>query len=371
MEEKLITVAIHTMRYACALKSLLEREGVKATLQNVNLSNPDISAGVRVRIHESDLPVALRIIENPEVFSIDKEQHDDAVATILMPTDFSEYSKKACKVAFNLADTHASSIKLIHAFLDPIYSRRSQLNDNLNFDNDAAHDMASDNELRAAEIKMSEFESELIGMIKSGDIPAVRFSHDICEGIPEDVINQHARDEQPLMIVMGTRDAGDKARDLVGSVAAEVLDTCRFPVLTVPESAALHPKCEVEHVMFFSNFDQQDILAIDTMLRLLPPRAISVCFVKIPSKKFDGDSEQSLLRLKTYCEKHYPIHTFTLDTMEIVSVEDDFHRLMSENRIDMICVPNKKKNVFARFFNPGVAHRLLFQTDIPMLVIPI
>ena len=62
----LITVAIHTMHYACSLKNLLEKEGLKVTLQNVNLSNPEIAAGVRVRIRETDLPVALRIIENKE-----------------------------------------------------------------------------------------------------------------------------------------------------------------------------------------------------------------------------------------------------------------------------------------------------------------
>lgn len=64
----LITVAIHTMHYACSLKNLLEKEGLKVTLQNVNLSNPEIAAGVRVRIRETDLPVALRIIENKEIF---------------------------------------------------------------------------------------------------------------------------------------------------------------------------------------------------------------------------------------------------------------------------------------------------------------
>ena len=41
------------------------------------------------------------------------------------------------------------------------------------------------------------------------------------------------------------------------------------------------------------------------------------------------------------------------------------------DRFDLIIVPNKKKNIFSRFFNPGVAHKVLFQTDIPMLVIPV
>ena len=34
-------------------------------------------------------------------------------------------------------------------------------------------------------------------------------------------------------------------------------------------------------------------------------------------------------------------------------------------------IPNKKKNIFARLFNPSVAHKILFLTDTPMLVVPV
>ena len=68
MDDRLITIAIHTYERALELKSLLESEGIEAVLQNVNLSSPIIASGVRVRIKEHDLPAALRIIENREIF---------------------------------------------------------------------------------------------------------------------------------------------------------------------------------------------------------------------------------------------------------------------------------------------------------------
>ncbi|MCM1348843.1 MAG: universal stress protein [Firmicutes bacterium] len=373
MQEKnpLITVAIHTLHYACSLKSLLEKEGIKVTLQNVNLSNPTIAAGVRVRIQESDLPTALRIIENPEVFSKEQLLDSNELPTILVPIDFSTHSSAACHTAFHFAKAQGATITLLHSFLDPIYSKRSQLNDSLTFDNDSVHDAATSQEINQADKLMELFENSLVEKIKTGEIPAIKFAHEISEGIPEDVINEFAREHHPLMIVMGTRNANDKARDLVGSVAAEVLDTCRYPIMTIPESAKLGDMGTLDNILFFSNFDQQDILAIDTMFHLLPPKAVNVCLVKLPSKKFNGDVEAPLWQLKNYCEEHYPIHTFAIDTMEFNSVEDDFLRIIKSNAVDLIVVPNKKKNMFARFFNPGVAHRLLFHTDMPMLVIPI
>lgn len=68
-DDRLITIAIHTYDKAHELKNILECEGIKVTLQNVNLTNPTVSAGIRVRINESDLPLALRLIENIEIFS--------------------------------------------------------------------------------------------------------------------------------------------------------------------------------------------------------------------------------------------------------------------------------------------------------------
>lgn len=67
MEDKLVTLAIHTFEKAQILKTLLETEGIETSITNVNQIQPVVSAGVRVRIKESDLPHALRIIEDSKL----------------------------------------------------------------------------------------------------------------------------------------------------------------------------------------------------------------------------------------------------------------------------------------------------------------
>ena len=49
----------------------------------------------------------------------------------------------------------------------------------------------------------------------------------------------------------------------------------------------------------------------------------------------------------------------------------EFSKVEENDGIDLIVVPNKKKNVFSRFFNPSLAHKILLHADIPMLTIPI
>lgn len=71
MEDKLVTLAILTYAKAQILKNVLENEGIEASIHNVNLIQPVISSGVRVRIKESDLPHALQIIESSAWLSED------------------------------------------------------------------------------------------------------------------------------------------------------------------------------------------------------------------------------------------------------------------------------------------------------------
>ena len=67
-KDRLITLAIHTYPKALILKGVLESQGIAVVIQNVNLLKPVISPGVRVRIHEKDLPHALEILETDPVF---------------------------------------------------------------------------------------------------------------------------------------------------------------------------------------------------------------------------------------------------------------------------------------------------------------
>jgi len=51
--------------------------------------------------------------------------------------------------------------------------------------------------------------------------------------------------------------------------------------------------------------------------------------------------------------------------------DKEFAALQQNHNFDLVVVPNRRRNAFSRLFNPGLAHKLLFRTDIPMLVIPV
>lgn len=373
-EDRLITVAIHTYDHAVALKNMLEREGVTAVLHNVNLSTPVVSSGVRVRIKESDLPQALRIIENSEIFAPKKEcaqSSDDAEPIILVPVDFSDYSMKATVMAFDVAYRHKARIMLLHSFINPALSKRVQLTDSFSFE--LAESQEVGNALmRAARITMDLFEAQLRQRIKDGEIPPVKFSNLITEGVPEDVINETAKTLSPILIVMGTRGADRKEEELIGSVTAEVLDSCKFPVFSIPENISLERVSDISHLIFFSNLEQEDLLAIEAIHRLFVHTPLEITIVHVPGKKELSSSDRKAIKsLVEYCRNHYPSFTFNSDEIALGTLGDDYRRIAREHKVNLVALPNKKRNVFFRFFNPSLAHRLLLHADIPMLVIPV
>lgn len=369
-QERLITVAIHTYEKAVMLKSLLESEGVSVVLHNVNLIQPVVSSGVRVRIQEKDLPLALRIIENTDIFTRENEIADLPRQQIIVPVDFSEYSLLACTIAFRIANIHKAGVTLLHSYINPYMSGNIQLSDAMSYE------MVESEARRSLENKatqqMTEFKTKLKNMIKQGEIPPVKFTTDILEGVPEDVILEYTKKHKPLLIVMGTRGKSKKEQELIGSVTAEVLDSCRFPAFTVPESSTLSSVDAIKHIVFFSNLEQEDILAMDALYRMLPGISPEVTIINIPSSKPNAASERDAMkRLQQYCMEHYPDYRFNIETIGLKTILDDFRMIEKRHPINLIVVPNKKKNVFARLFNPSLAHKMLFHADIPMMVIPV
>lgn len=367
---RLITVAIHTFDRALALKSILEREGIEVSLQNVNLENPTVSSGMRVRIKEHDLPLALRIIENPEVFAgLSAERSDER--TILVPVDFSKHSFNAVRTAVLLADAHKASVRLLHTYIDPVVAGKMQLTDALTYelsDNDARTRIITD-----AARKMSELMVSVKDMMKSGQLPMVRIDHSIVEGVPEDAIAQYVKTDPPYCVVMGTRSHERKERDMIGSVTAEVLDSCRISTLVIPENATLPRTPADAKVLFFANLDQEDILAVDTMYRVFPGMTGHITIVNLPAKRrlIERSRREDAGPLAEYFNRIYPGSQFEVAEIHDNDAQAELESLCSKHQFYLLVIPNKKKSLLSRVFNPSLARKLIFNANTPMLVIPV
>ena len=370
-EDRLITVAIYTYEKAQIIKGILENEGITVAIQNVNLIQPVISSGVRVRIHESDLPRALQILESTPLFDeLIQRKSENREAQILVPVDFSDYSIKACRTAYTIAGALQAKIVLLHTYLIPDVNTLSAVSIfSLEASGESNTDMYKEVHNKA-ETDMRELIASLNREVKKGRLPNVSVETVWKDGIPEDEIYRYAKANNPLLIVMGTRGAGHKELDLIGSVTAEVIESSGVPVLAIPEDIPFVSMDKVKSVAFFTNFDQQDLLAIDTFMRLFPALHFKVHFVHIQSRK-DQWNDVKLSGLMSYLKKHSEGHDVACSLVQQEEkLLDEVQAFVHNEHIDLLAMPTRRRNVFARLFNPGLAHKMIFHTDTPLLVIP-
>ncbi|MBQ1970213.1 MAG: universal stress protein, partial [Paludibacteraceae bacterium] len=280
MEDRLVTVAIHTYEKAQILKSVLEANGVDASIHNVNQILPVVSAGVRVRIRESDLPKALSIIEemnNAQAVQeavaeeLQKKPHE-----ILVPVDFSDYSQRACAFAFSLAEKTEAEVVLLHSYMN--FGASSSIGGVISYERTVDDEVRKAN-FERAEKEMLGFERQLREQIEMENLPNVKFSTKIREGIPEEEILHYVKRHAPMMIVMGTRGKSQKDMELIGSVTAEIVERAWVPVFAIPENTVIKSFNDIRNIACVTNFEDKDLIAFDKMMSILKPFKFKVHFV--------------------------------------------------------------------------------------------
>lgn len=369
MENKLITLAIHTYEKAQILKTILESEGIDVYIHNVNQIQPVISAGVRVRIKESDLPHALRILEDTKWLNDNAEENKSNVNTekkVLIPVDFSDYSIKACEIGFNYAHRIGAEVMLLHAYFS------TYIPSSLPF---AMYDAGTRDE-ESIHIIYKRVQSDIENIctiinrkIESGELPKVKYNYTLREGLPEEEIIAYTKEYRPTLIVMGTRGKKQKSMDLIGSVTAEVIEATKTPLLAIPENIPYEDFGKIRQVAFATSFNESDILAFDRFISLLEGYNGNIQIFNTSTSK----NEWNEIRLTGFCEylkKQYPELKIDFTVLKDGDLLESIDAFVGEKQIDMIAFSTYRRSMIMRIFNPSIARKMLFHGNTPLLVIP-
>jgi nucleotide-binding universal stress UspA family protein len=135
------------------------------------------------------------------------------IQTILHPTDFSDRSDYAFRLACSLARDHGAHLIVLHVAEPPLplYAEGAMI------------PPVSEDPVKLGQKKL--------GMIRAPDAK-VAIDHRLTEGEAAPEIVRVARETKADLIVMGTHGRTGLGRLLVGSVAEEVLRKAPCPVLT-------------------------------------------------------------------------------------------------------------------------------------------
>ena len=291
---------------------------------------------------------------------------------MLIPVDFSASSLLAVKVGFSIASRMGALPVVIHVYPSVWIGDDADFNSLGMYGESTADIQAAiqDQDLhRVAESAFARFRKKIRQEQEQGNIPDIKFTTLLLEGIPEDVILGYCREQNPRLIVMATRGVVKKEEELIGSVTAEVLDSCNIPVFTVPDNFKGNPRAEFNRILMFCTVDTYDVEALERMINTFGLHNEEVWMMPILSKR--QDNKEDIKNLIDTLGHRWPNMTFHTADTEARVVSKQIDEFIERNKIDAIVAPNRKSNLFSRLFKPSVAHQCLFAVDLPMLALPV
>lgn len=368
-----ITLVIHTPERAQLLKNILESHGINVKLEDFTSHKSPLTVAQRVKIKPTELPLALKITESGDNYSsalIDMKMAGMS-GNMLIPVDFSSGSRLSVSIGFKLAKRIGIHPVIMHSYIAPMFSLSGA---NVLDNNNVVDEIDNTEEIldirEQAAKNLNKFKLEIKELQKDGTLPNVKFSIMLTEGLPEESIIDYCKSVPPMLVVMSTRGKEKKGEELVGSVTAEVLDSCRVPIFTVPDNCTLEKIEDVKNLLMFCNMDQHDIMTMDALMRMFD---FPECTITIVPENPKGTTriKEKINALADFFRSNYPASKFNAYVPDNGKFREDIDSLITNKGIELLIVPNKKTNVFNRLFHPNPAHKSLFERDMPMLAFPV
>jgi nucleotide-binding universal stress UspA family protein len=144
-----------------------------------------------------------------------------APKSILVPTDFSEYSDRAIKQAVDIAEQNNAKIYLIH-----VVDALQQCAIDYCIPLEVMQKVQSDSEKEAAK-KMQEEANKILQSKK------IEVAFDVKSGTPYEAILQEQQERKADLIVIASHGRTGILKSLIGSVAERVMREAKCPVLLV------------------------------------------------------------------------------------------------------------------------------------------
>lgn len=363
MNDKFVTLVSLPYSKAEILRSLLESENIDCFIEDVDFLQDASDTGVRVRILEKDAPLAFPILEKMLGKVITDPQKRENY--VLIPVDFSDYSLNAAIVGFDIAEKLGSKMVLYHSsprpeFLTIPYSDVIVYDSALFLNYEMTEQITSK--------KFEEFLNKLTTRIDAERWSEAKPEYIVKIGEADDDILSYIQLHPPKMVVMGIRGEDAKSGDLMGTTTAAVIFNTRVPVLTITENTTSEWLSNLKTIVYATNFDSADFIAMDRLIKLVKPFGCKVICLHV-NRGNNGELDEAMLAgMKEALVEKYPHADFDCQLVHSNNLPEAVDKFIQDNRIDVLAVTTHRRNLITRLFNPSIAHKMIMHTQTPVLV---
>lgn len=288
---------------------------------------------------------------------------------ILIPVDFTDNSRNACRYALHLAAPYPEAeVLLLHCFSD--YLLDPELDNPFS---DTGHGSLSprseaitDRVLHRNQQDGHEQLDELYrGLQAEGVGQHVQLKRAFINGMPEDAIPAQVAEYKPDLLVMGTKGENDYSRTLFGTITTKMVEDAGVPLLTVPEH---YRGRSFNRVLYATDFDKADAQAISILQRLLKPFNAQILCVHISSGNSESKDRQQLEQLREKLAGSSSTQTIQFKLLEGDDVADALEQFVTQEQVELIAVTSHQRSLLSSILHPSLTKKLVLEVQVPMLV---
>ncbi len=265
---------------------------------------------------------------------------------ILVPTDYSDNADNAVDYAAEMAQRlGADEIMLISTLSTP-YSA-------------AAGSLVNIKEKMREEA--DETIAEAAARLNTRLAGKLRVTSKVVEGDPVPVVNRVAEHDGYQLIVMGNRGSSDLKEAFTGSVANGLIKQTKTPVLAVPSDVAV---TQIDRIVLAADDKPVDPVKMGALTTIARAYNAEILVYHQGGDKDDHGIHATLRdALK---DTNHSLHA-NFDTGNVKEGIDNF---LTTHNAQLLCMIRRERNFFADLFNRSTVSRELFDSRVPLLVLP-
>ncbi len=272
---------------------------------------------------------------------------------ILVPTDFSEASLKALKVAAYLAKRRQNvAIRLAHVYHVPrVASLPSE---------DYGYDVRKQNEIRA-DIKEKLHKIASHEFVKGIKVETMIIPH---KGVVD--LLEHKDNKDADLIICGIHGKKDWSKTLEGDHTENIIRHAKCPVLTVDQD--MREPIRFDDIVFASDFQKDAYKVFPMMKKILDLLHAKLHLVKIVTPQKFETTLHAEKEMRDFAKETY-LRNYTCKVFNDDSIELGIHRYAYSINASMIAMETHGKDGFLKYLKGSITESIAHHSDLPVLTI--
>jgi len=282
-----------------------------------------------------------------------------AMKKVLVPTDFSDNSKHALRIAAQIAARAGAVLEIMHAntalaYAPPLPEYAGTVQYNL------------DDYYEQATTELFNLKTE-IAAIPGNE--RLQIETRIEEGFLHSSINRVATEDQADLIVMGTKGATGAVEFLVGSNTEKVIRTCVCPILAIPITSG--DQFEPKRVVLASTLQIDQVAAFKALAawQAIFPFEVRVLYLNNPAGF--GNNDEIDQAVSNFAEKAGLTNVATHVSNNTFNEEASILQFVKEINADLIVMATHQRQGLSHLVFGSLTEDTVNHANTPVLAVPL